>query len=252
MPRITPHALPTEPIWRQQPTESNAAYRGFLAFRDLGTMRTVHDTVRKLRDLAIGQPDPHNRRLTGRMAPWVAPWRWMERVKAWDIHLQADRDEVLKAYAARWEKRRIDALEETWATGQQLLDKARKMLEMPIVDRVTEDGLTTIKAARWTFQTASEMSRLGTEMKQRATETAMPPADECEDIELEAIVEAAHRAKGGIPSVQVPGVEAHGDDDEPLAEADGRPGPSDPETPGGPEPRRPRGRPRRGVPPVQE
>jgi hypothetical protein len=111
-------------------------------------------------------------------------------------------------------------LEETWTVAQSLLDKAKKMLEMPIVDRTTDDGRTTIKAARWTFQTASEMTRLAVEMKQRASETATPPAGECEDVELAAIVRAAHEAKGAIPSVKAERVEPDGRDDE-VAEADG-------------------------------
>ena len=89
------------------PREGEEAYAAFLAYRDLGPYRT-HEATRNSPRQEAGLPQADR--------AVVGPARWRERAGAWDDHLQAERDKVAAEEAAKWERRRLQALEEGWQT----------------------------------------------------------------------------------------------------------------------------------------
>src|SRR3954452_16158916 len=105
--------------WGRQPREGEEAYMAFLAYRDLGPGRT-HEATRRQLGKRPGYLKPIER--------WSAlrDWRW--RAGAWDAHLQAERDKVAAEEAAKWERRRIQALEDGWKTCQALRAKLAHLL----------------------------------------------------------------------------------------------------------------------------
>ena len=62
---------------------------------------------------------------------WSALRDWRERAGAWDDHLQAERDEVAAEEAAKWERRRLQALEEGWQLCRALRARLEQMLAIP-------------------------------------------------------------------------------------------------------------------------
>src|SRR4051794_38120855 len=93
--------------WERRPREGELAYAAFLAYRDLGPGRT-HEATR----ICLGKRPGYIKLLER----WSArrDWRW--RAGAWDAHLQAERDKMAAEEAAKWERRRIQALEDGWKT----------------------------------------------------------------------------------------------------------------------------------------
>ena len=105
--------------WERQPREGEAAYAAFLAYRDLGPRRT-HEATRVRLGKRPGYLKPIER--------WSALRQWRERSCAWDDHLQAERDKVAAEEAAKWERRRLQALEEGWQLCRALRARLEQML----------------------------------------------------------------------------------------------------------------------------
>ena len=67
-------------------------------------------------------PDPRGDPEAPRQGPgylkpierWSALRDWRGRAGAWDAHLQAERDRVAREEAEKWERRRLQALEDGW------------------------------------------------------------------------------------------------------------------------------------------
>ncbi len=108
--------------WERQPREGEQAYAAFLAYRDLGPRRT-HEATRKCLGKRPGDLKPIER--------WSARRDWRGRAGAWDDHLQSERDQVAAAEAAKWERRRLQALEEGWQTCRALRARLAQMLAIP-------------------------------------------------------------------------------------------------------------------------
>ena len=62
---------------------------------------------------------------------WSALRDWRRRACAWDDHLQAERDKVAAEEAAKWERRRLQALEEGWQLCRALRARLEQMLALP-------------------------------------------------------------------------------------------------------------------------
>src|SRR3954451_16993564 len=97
--------------WERQPREGEEAYAAFLAYRDHGPRRTFEATRVRL-GKRPGYLKPIER--------WSARRDWRHRARAWDDQLQAERDEAAAEEAAKWERRRIQALEDGWQTCRAL------------------------------------------------------------------------------------------------------------------------------------
>jgi hypothetical protein len=108
---------------------------------------------------------------------WARQHGWVERVAAYDRYLleveQAAREEALKAEAAKWARRRERQREAEWRASQQLIQRAKKMLDHPVTElKVDDEGEATILPAKWQardipafFETASRLARLSAEME---------------------------------------------------------------------------------------
>src|ERR671921_653551 len=108
--------------WERQAREGEEAYTAFLAYRDLGPRRT-HEATRVRLGKRPGYLKPIER--------WSALRQWRLRVCAWDAHLQAERDRVTAEEAAKWERRRLQALEDGWQTCRALRARLAQMLASP-------------------------------------------------------------------------------------------------------------------------
>ena len=111
------------------------------------------------------------------------------RAQAWDDHLQSRRDLAAAAEAARWELRRIQALDEAWQMAQSLRAKVQKMLGWPLsVERISRDGQTMeIHPARWNFGTAALMAKTIVELETACLTAMTRPIEEYSRVELDAI-----------------------------------------------------------------
>src|SRR3954469_916563 len=105
--------------WGRQSREGEQAYAAFLAYRDLGPRRT-HEATRVRLGKRPGYLKPIER--------WSSHWEWRHRARAWDDHLQDERDEVAREEAAKWERRRLQALEEGWQLCRTLRARLEQML----------------------------------------------------------------------------------------------------------------------------
>ena len=175
--------------WESQPRESDEAYAAFLAYRDLGRSRT-HEATRKHLGKRPGYLKPLER--------WSALRQWRERAGAWDAHLQAERDKIAAEEAAKWERRRLQALEEGWQLCRSLRVKLAEMLDLPLeaspavaasepagetpvaaVDPVATPDETKATAergpSRWNCLTVARLSKLVVELEWAILNEALPP-----------------------------------------------------------------------------
>jgi hypothetical protein len=70
-------------VWEQQPKESSRAYGAFCAYRDLGPRRS-------LRAAAEAFYGRSSAALESQVDKWSRAFGWVERVGAWDRHLDAE------------------------------------------------------------------------------------------------------------------------------------------------------------------
>ena len=173
--------------WERQPREGEEAYTAFLAYRDLGPGRT-HEATRKGLSKRPGYLKPIER--------WSSLRDWRRRAGDWDAHLQAERDKVAAEEAAKWERRRLQALEEGWQLCQSLRAKLAEMLafplETPVVARsvpaeetqaviaeavsTPEEGKTPAVRgkSRWDYTTVGRLSKLVHELEWALLNQALP------------------------------------------------------------------------------
>ena len=175
--------------WERRPREGERAYAAFLAYRDLGPGRTLEATRTRL-GKRPGYLKPIER--------WSALRQWRERSCAWDDHLQSERDKITREEVAKWERRRLEALEEGWQTCRSLRARLAQMLamplEMPVVAMPSPAGPTSeavpvavpvappeearAKAvrgpSRWNEQTVERLSKLVVELEWGILAEALP------------------------------------------------------------------------------
>lgn len=100
--------------WEKQPDETPRAYAAFCMFRDLGPGRKLVDVARAL------YPGKDCR--TQVKQRWSRPNRWLDRVAAWDAHLQATAlaaaEEETRQKAGALEAEKIQAARERLMTGR--------------------------------------------------------------------------------------------------------------------------------------
>lgn len=124
--------------WSKLRAESPEAYRAFLAYRDMGTARTL-DAV----GLALypGRGDRRRGR-TGCLDRWSRRWRWRQRVDAWDSH-------KLAVAARRWDREFLAlALREIERRFRERVRLAREADQCSAEERAAENA---IRAARKRF-----------------------------------------------------------------------------------------------------
>ena len=181
--------------WERQPREGAEAYAAFLAYRDLGWRRT-HEATRVQLGKRPGYLKPIER--------WSALREWRLRAKAWDAHLQAERDKIATEEAEKWERRRLQALEDGWRTCRALRARLEQMLamppEMPTValpepapemrEALPEAVATPEEAhkmagrgpSRWNDLAVARLSKLIVELEWTILAEAMPPPMEIDPL----------------------------------------------------------------------
>jgi hypothetical protein len=190
---------PVESPWIRRSGESSPAYEAFLAYRDLGRDRSIDRAALALKGgLSPGDGRPSSGRLRG----WSSRWRWVERARAWDAFLQAERDKVAIREARKWESRRLAALEANWGLSLELREKLKKMLEFPISKQTTKDGKTIIEPARWSYQTIVSLAKAAAEIGAAVLLAVGSDPDALTEAEARAVVGVGGLAAGIKP---VPG-----------------------------------------------
>lgn len=178
--------------WDRRAGESESSWGAFLVYRDLGLGRSLE---RVAETLAEGE----HRTCTGhaplgidRLKKLSARNSWVDRSRAWDNHLQRERDRVAVEQAAEWERRRLAALESVWQDAERLRAKADKMLAFPLQRTVVEcddhgHETTVIHPTKWTFWTAAQMLRMAAEIQAAVLEAVSKDPADLSDAKLHAI-----------------------------------------------------------------
>jgi hypothetical protein len=202
--------------WKRQPREGEEAFAAFEVYRGLGSSRT-------LERVSLEHP-----RALPTLKVWSAKWDWVERCRAWDNFLQAERDRVAVAQARSWERRRLLALEQNWQLSKKLKSKVEEMLAFPVhrTKRAMDGGSVVVEPAKWTYQSLSLLARTAVEIEAGTLAAATRPVEELSVPELEALVYAAidvdpARAVGVAPDGPPPDEGEDGPGAGPAAE--GRP-----------------------------
>ena len=156
-----PSEVPENP-WDQQPDEPIMWYDRFLAYRDMGSARSLFDGY----TLWLRQAGKYEQADTVRCRPgsWAVKsqeFAWIDRAHAWDLN-QRKKRQISR------EQQLIDLQEIELRLAYKLFDQAEKMNDWPMSEKtVQDDGQTIIfKPAGWSksivgknFKDASEMAR---------------------------------------------------------------------------------------------
>lgn len=163
---ITDPLQPGQPPlpWERQPGETAKAFQAFRAYRDLYPPRdrSVLAAYRQ----AKGKP--HARRAAGIWNRWCAEHAWVERAHAYDLHReQLER----QAREETWRVRAAQVADTEWDLAQQLIERAREMLRLPLVEqRLERDGRTIIiKPTRWSAGDVRGYAELASRLMRLAT-----------------------------------------------------------------------------------
>ena len=173
--------------WERQPREGHEAYTAFLAYRDLGPRRTLEATR-----LCLGKRPGYLKPIER----WSSLREWRLRAAAWDDHLQAERDKVTAAETAKWERRRLQALEQNWELCQALRARIALMIAIPpeapevtppaptpaMPEAIPDAAATPEEASksarcgpsRWDYRAVTGLSKLVFELEQAVLAEALP------------------------------------------------------------------------------
>lgn len=91
---------------------------------------------------------------------------WGERAAAYDSHLA-------KLERAAWEEKFLELKQKEWDLSQKLLDKAEKMLLMPLAKEEAKGGKVIITPANWSMGDAPRVAEMGSRLGRRAAEVAI-------------------------------------------------------------------------------
>ena len=164
--------------WDCQPGESEAAHRAFLSYRDQGSDRSLDAVAQE-----IAKSVPLRK-------CWSAHWGWVERARAWEAHLQDERDRVALREARKAEETRLRLRAKKIDLAENLLDRVMELLEHPTVrKRGTTDGKSVIiEPAGWSQKDLPLMAKLASDLA--ATELTPPETDPTKTSPAWALVRA--------------------------------------------------------------
>lgn len=153
--------------WNKLTTESNTAYEGFSAFRDMGPARTLGAAFRMRTGRERGDA-PRSWRL------WAKKYSWHDRARAWDVHVaKIGTPEIppgvleLQNTANDYAAARFQAMQlemENQILGL-LFDRFREMAKHPLTRTRTEtsaDGKTIVhitEPSGWNERTMIHLAR---------------------------------------------------------------------------------------------
>jgi len=186
--------------WDRLPSETDRAYRGFMAYRDLGRGRSVDAAHQS----ATGRQERGNRepgRAPRRWEFWSAQHFWRERCRAWDDEqdriAEEARAKAAEEEAAKWAAREVKFKEDAWKAVESLTKRAQEMLGWPLQTQTTTveaDGKTqhvTIAPARWSMEQAARFleaaDKIGRLVLGLATERAEVSGPEGKPLEVKQV-----------------------------------------------------------------
>jgi hypothetical protein len=155
-------------LWQRRKGESAQAAEAARTYIELRAERSI---------AAVGQKLGKSRVLQER---WSVRWDWVNRAAAFDrweeLQLQKALEAAARAQALAWQKRDELIRIRKFDQAEKQLKKIDQMLEFPLATVVTEtteeDGAitrrTTIRPAKWNFDTVHRMSRSAYRQAQEA------------------------------------------------------------------------------------
>lgn len=155
--------------WDRLPGEGTRAYHAFLIYRDLGPARTLEEVYRVVQETTKSKrsrgksPTTH---ASGRINGWSSSWNWVERARAWDRHVQDERDRIALQCAREQEEIRLRCRWKRIVTADKMFDRATDLLARPI-DRetVSRDGKAVIiEPAGWTQRDIATFARTASDL----------------------------------------------------------------------------------------
>lgn len=169
--------------WEQQPDESAQAFAAFKLYRDAGASRSVDAAYRASKGL-----QESIKRAPGRWREWSLVFDWAHRASVYDEYLdgieQAAREKAAGEQAEKLAAERAQLKRTEFSLAQLLIEKAKTMIEFPLVRTVVEEkrdkagnviSQTIINPAKWSFrdvvrmfEMGSKLARLGLDLKPTA------------------------------------------------------------------------------------
>lgn len=171
--------------WEQRDAEPSRAYQAFLAYRDMGPGRSL-----------AGSLDPGGDRpeVLRTIERWSSRYRWIERCRAWDAWIQRERDRIARQEAAKWERRKLRALDTVYEDVQVLREQIRRMLSFPLSRRRFEDEdgqrITVVEPARWSWREIIVGLKAVAEIEAMVLTAATRDPEQMSDAELAGVLDA--------------------------------------------------------------
>lgn len=123
--------------WERQTREGARSYSCFQKFLDLGPDRTLKQTAAE-----SGVPEQKVRSLS-------AQWNWRERALAWEDYLAEQTRKatlkILEKDSEKWARRRVKLREDEFTTAERLLERANKILDLPLLETSTTTETRIVK-----------------------------------------------------------------------------------------------------------
>ena len=139
--------------WERMPGETTLAHKAARAHLNLGVSRSL--------DKVAEQFGKHPKQ----MERWSKKWKWGIRAAAFDDHRAREEQIVLDrleiARLAKWKSRREEESEQKYQLAQKLLSKGGKVLDVPLMKVITQDGKTTVLPVKCALRDAVPMLALG-------------------------------------------------------------------------------------------
>lgn len=164
-------------LWWRMDNEPHLLYQYFKMYCRLGEdgqKRTHAKIARQLRK---------NATYIGELS---SVWQWNLRAQDYDNHIQAledtAREQAVKHKAEEWAERREELREAEWALAMKLIDRAKEMLDWPMIREIIETGAPELNADgilvkqylikepnNWTLTDVSRFLELASKLARLAT-----------------------------------------------------------------------------------
>lgn len=170
-------------LWDRIPEETDKSYAAFRMYLE---MEPRERTLLKVSDKC-----GYNRRKPSPPVPsstiekWSMRFRWLERVAAYDLHMNliadGEREKQQQKFAERWSKRKNEQRERAWTICKKMLERADALLEKSEImlntpthkqhETIADDGKTIIQIMptdNWTMKDAGSFGRVAAAMVESA------------------------------------------------------------------------------------
>jgi hypothetical protein len=181
------------PEWLRQPNESLPAFTAFQTWLRLGDDRTARATAEivKKRICLIHR--------------WAQHWRWAERLDFLNAHDEHVRNKAIydafRQEEKKWAERRARSREEAFMLSEELIKKAREMLEHPLIEKTVQKTLNVgdteveqeiiLRPTRFAARDAGYMLKIAIDMQNLSvglpTERPNVPKNYDDDIDFKSL-----------------------------------------------------------------